>query len=65
MINTYLIKNKQWSTQIAPQYGGNMISLEPQCGAVNGLNIGRGHRVISPGESIYFKIRIEYCVNQS
>lgn len=40
------------------------LCLEPQCGAVNGLNMDKGHRIISPGESLHFKICIEYHVNR-
>ena len=42
---------------------GGFLCLEPQCGAVNGLNMDKGHRVISPGESLHFKICIKYHVN--
>ena len=29
-----------------------LLCVEPQCGAVNGLNIPGGHRVLQPGESL-------------
>lgn len=29
---------------------GNLLCVEPQCGAVNGLNMEKGHTVLAPGE---------------
>ena len=36
--------------------GGNagILCVEPQCGAVDGLNIPDGHRILSPGEKEVF-----------
>jgi len=35
-----------------------LLCVEPQCGAVNGLNIPDGHRVLEPGQSMIFTCNI-------
>ncbi len=36
-----------------------VLCVEPQCGAVNGLNIPGGHRILKPGEEMAFMTRLE------
>ena len=37
----------------------NLLCVEPQCGAVNGLNMENGHRILAPQEKISFSCKIE------
>ena len=38
---------------------GNFLCVEPQCGAVNGLNIDGGHTVLKPGEFEVFSTTVK------
>ena len=37
----------------------NLLCVEPQCGAVNGLNMKNGHRILAPQKKISFSCKIE------
>ena len=39
----------------------NLLCVEPQCGAVNGLNMDNGNKVINSGDTLYFSTELSDC----